>query len=153
MRFRRATMRAFGAEIIHVTQQEGMEGARDMAEAMQARGVGVVLDQFGNADNPRAHYEGTGPEIWRDTQGQVTHFVASMGTTGTIMGVSQYLKEQNPDIQIIGVQPDGESSIPGIRCWPQAYLPKISDRARVDRILRLPNGACWTVLAYWREAA
>ncbi len=134
---RRATMRAFGAEIIHVTQQEGMEGARDMAEAMQARGEGVVLDQFGNADNPRAHYEGTGPEIWRDTQGQVTHFVASMGTTGTIMGVSQYLKEQNPDIQIIGVQPDGESSIPGIRCWPQAYLPKIYDRARVDRILEV----------------
>ncbi|MEN8720246.1 MAG: cysteine synthase CysM [Oceanococcaceae bacterium] len=134
---RRAAMKAFGAEIILVSKDEGMEGARDLAEAMQARGDGIVLDQFGNADNPRAHYEGTGPEIWRDTAGKVTHFVASMGTTGTIMGVSRYLKEQNPAIQIIGVQPDGESSIPGIRCWPEAYLPRIYDRQRIDAILEV----------------
>jgi cysteine synthase B len=134
---RRAAMKAFGAEIILVSQDEGMEGARDLAEAMQERGEGRVLDQFGNPDNPRAHYEGTGPEIWRDTAGEVTHFVASMGTTGTIMGVSRFLKEKNPDIQIIGVQPDGESSIPGIRCWPEAYLPTIYERPRVDRILEV----------------
>ncbi|MBI2994316.1 MAG: cysteine synthase CysM [Gammaproteobacteria bacterium] len=132
---RRAAMRAFGAEIILVTKQEGMEGARDLAEKMQQEGKGRVLDQFANPDNPRSHYEGTGPEIWRDTAGCVTHFVSSMGTTGTIMGVSRYLKEQNPAIQIVGVQPAGDENIPGIRRWPPAYLPKIFDRRRVDRII------------------
>lgn len=132
---RRQTMKAFGAEIILVSQEEGMEGARDLADAMEAEGKGKVLNQFANPDNPRAHYEGTGPEIWRDTQGTVTHFVSSMGTTGTIMGVSSYLKEQNPDIQIVGVQPDGESSIPGIRRWPKEYLPSIFDAARVDQTI------------------
>jgi len=132
---RRAAMQAFGAEIIDVTKEEGMEGARDLAERMRDEGKGHVLDQFANPDNPRAHIEGTGPEIWRDTQGKVTHFVSSMGTTGTIMGVSKYLKEQNPEINIIGVQPAGEESIPGIRRWPEAYLPKIFQRQRVDRII------------------
>lgn len=132
---RRATMKAFGAEIVLVSRDEGMEGARDLADRMQREGKGKVLDQFANADNPRAHYEGTGPEIWRDTQGTVTHFVSAMGTTGTIMGVSRYLKEQNPAIQIIGVQPEGETSIPGIRRWPEAYLPKIYQKQRVDRIM------------------
>ncbi len=132
---RRQTMKAFGAEIILVSQEEGMEGARDLADAMEAEGKGKVLNQFANPDNPRAHYEGTGPEIWRDTQGTVTHFVSSMGTTGTIMGVSSFLKEQNPDIQIVGVQPDGESSIPGIRRWPKEYLPSIFDAARVDQTI------------------
>lgn len=132
---RRAAMKAFGAEIVLVTQEQGMEGARDMAEQMEAAGRGRVLDQFANPDNPLAHYEGTGPEIWRDTAGSITHFVSSMGTTGTIMGVSQYLKEQDESIQIIGVQPAGDDAIPGIRRWPEAYLPKIFDRARVDRIL------------------
>ncbi|ANB02905.1 cysteine synthase CysM [Ectothiorhodospira sp. BSL-9] len=132
---RRATMKAFGAEIILVTKGEGMEGARDLAQQMQAEGKGRVLDQFANADNPRAHYETTGPELWRDTQGQITHFVSSMGTTGTIMGVSRYLKEQNPNIQIIGVQPTEGSSIPGIRRWPEAYLPRIFDPAAVDRVI------------------
>lgn len=132
---RRAVMKAFGAEIILVTQEEGMEGARDLASAMAARGEGSVLDQFSNPDNPRAHYQGTGPEIWRDTKGTVTHFVSSMGTTGTIMGVSQYLKERNPAIQIIGVQPGEGAQIPGIRRWPEAYLPKVYDPSRVDRII------------------
>jgi len=132
---RRAAMQAFGAEIIDVTKEEGMEGARDLAERMRDEGKGHVLDQFANPDNPRAHIEGTGPEIWRDTQSKVTHFVSSMGTTGTIMGVSKYLKEQNPEINIIGVQPAGEESIPGIRRWPEAYLPKIFQRQRVDRII------------------
>jgi len=130
---RRASMKAYGAEIILVTREEGMEGARDLAQAMQAEGRGRVLDQFANPDNPLAHYEGTGPEIWRDTRGTVTHFVSAMGTTGTIMGVSQYLKEQDPNVQIVGVQPTEGSSIPGIRRWPQAYLPRIFDAARVDR--------------------
>jgi S-sulfo-L-cysteine synthase (O-acetyl-L-serine-dependent) len=134
---RRAVMKAFGAEIVLVTQKQGMEGARDLAEQMERDGKGRVLNQFSNPDNPRAHYEGTGPEIWRDTQGRITHFVSSMGTTGTIMGCSRYFKEQNPRIQIVGVQPDGESSIPGIRKWPEAYLPKIFDRARVDRIIEV----------------
>jgi len=134
---RRAVMKAFGAEIVLVTQQQGMEGARDLALKMQAEGRGRVLDQFANPDNPRSHYEGTGPEIWRDTGGALTHFVSSMGTTGTIMGCSRFLKEKNPKVQIIGVQPDGESSIPGIRKWPEAYLPKIFDRARVDRIIEV----------------
>jgi len=133
---RRASMRAFGANLISVSQADGgMELARDMATEMHAKGEGVVLDQFANDDNWNAHYHSTGPEIWRDTDGQVTHFVSSMGTTGTIMGVSKYLKEQNPDIQIVGVQPEGESQIPGIRRWPIEYLPKIFDAKRVDRTL------------------
>jgi S-sulfo-L-cysteine synthase (O-acetyl-L-serine-dependent) len=132
---RRAAMTAFGAEIIPVTRAEGMEGARDLAEQMQREGKGRVLDQFANPDNPRSHYEGTGPEIWRDTDGKVTHFVSAMGTTGTIMGVSRYLKGQNPDIQIIGVQPAGDENIPGIRRWPEAYLPKIFNRDQVDKII------------------
>ena len=132
---RRATMKAFGAEIISTPAKGSMEAAIDLARAMEARGEGRVLDQFANPDNPLAHYEGTGPEIWRDTQGGVTHFVSSMGTTGTIMGTSQYLKEMNPAVQIIGVQPEGESKIPGIRRWPQEYLPKIYDASRVDRIM------------------
>jgi S-sulfo-L-cysteine synthase (O-acetyl-L-serine-dependent) len=134
---RRAVMKAFGAEIILVTQQQGMEGARDLALKMQAEGRGRVLDQFANPDNPRAHYEGTAPEIWRDTGGAITHFVSSMGTTGTIMGCSRFFKEKDPAIQVIGVQPDGESSIPGIRKWPEPYLPKIFDRARVDRVIEV----------------
>ncbi len=134
---RRQAMKAFGAEFVLVTKEEGMEGARDLAEKMQREGKGKVLDQFANPDNPRAHYEGTGPEIWRDTGGKITHFVSSMGTTGTIMGCSRFFKEKNPDIQIIGVQPDGESSIPGIRKWPEAYLPKIFERPRVDRVIEV----------------
>jgi cysteine synthase B len=132
---RRAAMYAFGAEIILVSKEAGMEGARDLAEQMQREGKGRVLDQFANPDNPRAHYEGTGPEIWRDTNGKVTHFVSAMGTTGTIMGVSKFLKEKNPEIQIVGVQPEGEESIPGIRRWPEAYLPKIYNRSQVDQII------------------
>ena len=135
---RRASIRAFGAEIISVPQaQGGMELARDTALKMQADGEGRVLDQFSNPDNWNAHYESTGPEIWRDTNGQVTHFISSMGTTGTIMGVSRYLKEQSPEVEIIGVQPEGESQIPGIRRWPQAYLPKIFEAERVDRTLEV----------------
>ncbi len=134
---RRAVMKAFGAELILVTKEQGIEGARDLALQMQKDGKGRVLDQFGNPDNPRAHYEGTGPEIWQGTQGKITHFVSSMGTTGTIMGCSRYLKEQNPQVQIIGVQPDGESSIPGIRKWPEAYLPTIFDAKRVDRVIEV----------------
>jgi cysteine synthase B len=132
---RKQAMSAYGAQLVEVTQEEGMEGARDLAMAMQARGEGVVLDQFGNPDNPHAHLSGTGPEIWRQTSGSVTHFVSSMGTTGTIMGCSAYLKQQNPAIQIIGLQPVEGSSIPGIRRWPQAYLPAIYDSARVDRVI------------------
>ncbi len=132
---RRAAMRAYGADIMLVTKQEGMEGARDLAERMQHEGRGKVLDQFANQDNPRAHYETTGPEIWRDTNGRVTHFVSAMGTTGTIMGTSRFLKEKNPAVQIVGVQPAGDESIPGIRRWPEAYLPRIFDRSRVDRII------------------
>lgn len=132
---RKQAMSAYGAELIEVSQEAGMEGARDLALQMQADGVGRVLDQFGNPDNPLAHYRGTGPEIWRQTAGSVTHFISSMGTTGTIMGVSAYLKEQNPAIQIIGLQPLEGSSIPGIRRWPEAYLPKIFDAARVDRVM------------------
>jgi cysteine synthase B len=131
---RRQTMRAFGAELVLTPKDGGMESARDVAEKMRNEGRGIILDQFANADNPRAHYEGTGPEIWRDTAGRVTHFVSSMGTTGTIMGVSRYLKEQNPAICIIGCQPEPGSQIPGIRKWPEAYLPKIFDRSRVDRV-------------------
>lgn len=132
---RRASMSAYGAELISVSKEEGMEGARDLAEAMQARGEGIVLDQFGNADNPLAHYETTGPEIWQDSHGKITHFVSSMGTTGTIMGTGRYLKEQNPNIEIIGLQPLEGSAIPGIRRWPEAYLPKIFHREEVDRVI------------------
>jgi cysteine synthase B len=132
---RKQAMRAFGAELIEVSGEEGMEGARDLAHAMRDAGDGVVLDQFANPDNPLAHYRGTGPEIWEQTGGEVSHFVSSMGTTGTIMGVSAYLKTQNPDIQIIGLQPSEGASIPGIRRWPEAYLPKIFEPARVDRIM------------------
>jgi cysteine synthase B len=132
---RKLAMTAYGAELIEVTQQQGMESARDLAAEMERAGKGVVLDQFGNADNPMAHYTGTGPEIWQQTGGNITHFVSSMGTTGTIMGTSRYLKEQNPDIQIVGLQPQDGAAIPGIRRWPEAYLPKIFDRSRVDRII------------------
>ncbi len=132
---RKAAMTAYGAELIEVTKEEGMEGARDLAQAMQARGEGKVLDQFANPDNPVAHYKGTGPEIWRQTNGTVTHFVSSMGTTGTIMGTSRYLKEVNPNIQIVGLQPCEGSAIPGIRRWPEAYLPSIFERPRVDLVL------------------
>ncbi|MCB1777543.1 MAG: cysteine synthase CysM [Candidatus Competibacteraceae bacterium] len=132
---RRAAMKAYGAELILVSQEAGMEGARDLAMRMQQEGKGRVLDQFANPDNPLAHYQTTGPEIWRDTQGQITHFVSAMGTTGTIMGVSRYLKKQNPAVQIIGVQPTEGSSIAGIRRWPPEYLPKIFDPARVDRLM------------------
>ena len=132
---RRASMKAYGAEIILTPSQGSMEAAIDLARAMEARGEGKILDQFSNPDNPDAHYRSTGPEIWNDTQGTVTHFVSSMGTTGTIMGTSRYLKEQNPNIQIVGVQPEGDSKIPGIRRWPEAYLPKICDFSRIDRIL------------------
>jgi S-sulfo-L-cysteine synthase (O-acetyl-L-serine-dependent) len=131
---RRQTMSAFGAEIVLTPKAGGMETARDVAERMRDDGKGIILDQFANPDNPLSHYEGTGPEIWRDTGGRITHFVSSMGTTGTIMGVSRYLKEQNPAIVIIGCQPDEGSQIPGIRKWPEAYMPKIFDRKRVDRI-------------------
>lgn len=130
-----ASMKAYGAEIILTPAAGSMEGAIDLARKMEANGEGRILDQFANPDNPRAHYEGTGPEIWRDTQGEITHFVSSMGTTGTIMGTSMFLKEKNPNIQIIGVQPEGESKIPGIRRWPKAYLPKIYQEDRVDRII------------------
>ncbi|MCU1750027.1 cysteine synthase CysM [Pseudomonas sp. 6D_7.1_Bac1] len=132
---RKAAMTAYGAELILVTQEEGMEGARDLAERMQAEGRGKVLDQFANGDNPEAHYTGTGPEIWRQTQGTITHFISSMGTTGTIMGVSRYLKEQSSTVQIVGLQPMEGSAIPGIRRWPQEYLPKIYQAERVDRIV------------------
>jgi cysteine synthase B len=131
---RRQTMRAFGAEIVLTPKAGGMEGARDLAEKMRDEGKGVILDQFANPDNPLAHYESTGPEIWRDTAGTITHFVSSMGTTGTIMGVSRFLKEQNPKIQVIGCEPTEGSQIPGIRKWPEAYLPRIYERARVDQI-------------------
>ncbi len=131
---RKLVMAAYGAELIEVTPEQGMEGARDLALAMQQQGKGKVLDQFGNLDNPVAHYEGTGPEIWRQTEGRVTHFVSSMGTTGTIMGVSRYLKEQNSAIEIIGLQPAEGAAIPGIRRWPKAYLPAIFDETRVDRV-------------------
>lgn len=131
---RRQSMAAYGAQIILTPKSGGMEYARDMAEQMQRDGQGIILDQFGNPDNPRAHYETTGPEIWRDTNGRITHFVSAMGTTGTIMGVSRYLKEQNEAIRIVGAQPEEGSSIPGIRKWPEAYLPKIFDRSRVDQV-------------------
>ncbi len=138
---RRQSMAAYGAEIILTPKAGGMEYARDLADQMQKEGKGKILDQFANPDNPRAHYETTGPEIWRDTDGRVTHFVSAMGTTGTIMGVSQYLKEKNPDICIIGAQPEEGSQIPGIRKWPEAYLPKIFDRSRVDQVENVSQAA------------
>ena len=134
---RRQTMAAFGAKFVLTSEQMGMEGARDVAENMQARGEGVILDQFSNTDNPLAHYDNTGREIWEETEGRITHFVSSMGTTGTIMGVSRYLKSKNPKIEIIGCQPTDGSQIPGIRKWPEAYLPKIFDRSRVDRVMEV----------------
>jgi cysteine synthase B len=132
---RRQSMKAYGAELVLTPKDGSMELARDVAMKLQAEGEGIVLDQFGNSDNPLAHYESTGPEIWRDTEGKVTHFVSSMGTTGTIMGTSRYLKEQNPNIQIIGVQPEEGAQIPGIRKWPEEYLPKIYDAKRVDTLM------------------
>jgi cysteine synthase B len=132
---RRASMSAYGAQLILVTEEQGMEGARDLAQRMAREGRGKVLDQFANPDNPQAHYLHTGPEIWRDTQGTVTHFVSSMGTTGTIMGVSRFLKEQNPAVTIVGLQPQEGSRIPGIRRWPQQYLPSIFDASRVDEVM------------------
>ncbi|WP_428610283.1 cysteine synthase CysM [Sedimenticola sp.] len=132
---RRASMRAYGAKLILVTEEEGMEGARDLAQQMEQQGQGKVLDQFSNTDNPLAHSEGTGPEIWEQTGGEITHFVSAMGTTGTIMGVSHYLKGVNPAIEIVGVQPAEGASIPGIRRWPEAYIPKIFDKQWVDRML------------------
>ena len=137
---RRQTMRAFGAELVLTPKDGGMELARDVAEKMRDEGRGIILDQFANADNPQAHFEGTGPEIWRETEGRVTHFVSSMGTTGTIMGVSRFLKEQNPAVCIVGCQPEQGSQIPGIRKWPEAYLPKIFDRSRVDRVESVSQG-------------
>ncbi|WP_276489011.1 cysteine synthase CysM [Ectopseudomonas mendocina] len=132
---RKWAMTAYGAELILVSKEEGMEGARDLAERLQAEGRGKVLDQFANGDNPEAHYNGTGPEIWRQTGGTITHFISSMGTTGTIMGTSRYLKEQNPAIQIVGLQPQEGSAIPGIRRWPEEYLPKIYQAERVDQVM------------------
>ncbi len=132
---RRASMHAYGAEIILTPKEGSMEAAIDLSRKMEAEGVGIVLDQFSNPDNPLAHYEGTGPEIWRDTDKSITHFVSAMGTTGTIMGTSRFLKEQNADIQIVGVQPSEGSSIPGIRRWPEEYLPKIYEASRVDQII------------------
>lgn len=132
---RRQSMRAYGAELVLTPKDGSMELARDVALKMQAEGEGVVLDQFGNMDNPLAHYESTGPEIWRDTEGKITHFVSSMGTTGTIMGVSRFLKEQNPGVQIVGVQPEEGAQIPGIRKWPMEYMPKIFEAKRVDELI------------------
>jgi len=134
---RKASMAAYGAELILVSREESMEGARDLAKQMQAEGRGKVLDQFANQDNPRAHYHGTGPEIWEQTQGKITHFVSSMGTTGTIVGTSKFLKEQNPEIQVIGLQPEEGASIPGIRRWPEAYLPDIFDDSNIDRVVNM----------------
>ncbi|WP_269914900.1 cysteine synthase CysM [Acinetobacter sp. HY1485] len=136
---RKDAMQAYGAELIEVTQAQGMEGARDLALKMQSEGKGLVLNQFGNPDNVEAHYLTTGPEIWQQTQGKITHFVSSMGTTGTIMGVSKYLKEQNPNIQIVGLQPEEGASIAGIRRWPKEYLPTIFDASRVDRTIDIPQ--------------
>ena len=142
---RRQSMAAYGAEIILTPLKGGMELARDLAEQMQREGKGVILDQFGNPDNPVAHYETTGPEIWRDTEGRVTHFVSAMGTTGTIMGTSRYLKEQNSAIEIVGAQPEAGSRIPGIRKWPEAYMPTIFDRSRVDRVENVSQAAAETM--------
>ena len=149
---RRAVMKAFGAEIILTPEKGSMEAAIDLSREMEADKKGIVLDQFSNQDNPLSHYEGTGPEIWRDTHGKITHFVSSMGTTGTIMGTSRYLKEQNPEIQIVGVQPIEGAQIPGIRRWPKEYLPRIYDETRVDRIIDVEQGeAEETTIALGRE--
>ncbi|MBO1519555.1 cysteine synthase CysM [Oceanisphaera pacifica] len=149
---RKASMLAYGAELILVSKQAGMEGARDLADKMAADGKGVILDQFNNADNPEAHYLTTGPEIWQQTQGRLTHFVSSMGTTGTIMGVSRYLKKQSEDIQIVGLQPCEGSNIPGIRRWPEAYLPGIFEQSRVDQVLDISEDeAVATMLRLARE--
>ena len=137
---RKRTMRAYGAELILTPKSGGMEGARDLAEKMVREGKGRMLDQFANPDNPLSHYETTGPEIWRDTEGKITHFVSSMGTTGTIMGCSRFFKEKNPEIEIIGCQPEQGAQIPGIRKWPEAYLPKIYDKLRVDRLESVGQG-------------
>ena len=137
---RRQTMRAYGAQLVLTPRDGGMELARDVAEKMQGEGRGIILDQFANMDNPLAHYEGTGPEIWQQTQGRVTHFVSSMGTTGTIMGVSRYLKEQNPAVCVVGCQPEAGSQIPGIRKWPEEYLPRIFERSRIDRTESVAQG-------------
>jgi cysteine synthase B len=134
---RRQTMAAFGAQFVLTPEKGGMELARDTAERMRDAGEGVILDQFANPDNPLSHYTGTGPEIWRDTQGTITHFVATMGTTGTIMGCSRFFKEKNPRIQVIGVQPGPGAQVPGIRKWPEEYMPKIFDRTRVDRVIEV----------------
>lgn len=142
---RRQSMAAYGAQIILTPQAGGMETARDLAEQMQNEGKGLILDQFANPDNPLAHYEATGPEIWRDTEGRVTHFVSAMGTTGTIMGVSRFLKEQNPAVQVLGVQPEEGSQIPGIRKWPEAYLPKIYDKSRVDSLVYVSQHSAETM--------
>jgi cysteine synthase B len=141
---RRASMQAYGAELVLVSQEEGMEGARDLAQRMEQDGRGKVLDQFSNPDNPLAHYETTGPEIWRDTGGRLTHFVSAMGTTGTIMGTSRFLKERNPEIRIVGVQPAEGAKIPGIRRWPEAYLPRIFDPSRVDTEMDVTQEAAET---------
>lgn len=138
---RKAGMLAYGAELILVTKELGMEGARDLAKKMQAEGRGKVLDQFSNTDNPKAHYEGTGPEIWKQTQGQITHFISSMGTTGTIVGTSRFLKEQNPQIKVIGLQPEDGAAIPGIRRWPEAYRPKIFSASNIDEVSNISQVA------------
>ena len=143
---RRDAMAAYGAELVLVSKAQGMEGARDLALEMQSRGEGIVLDQFSNQDNPMAHYQGTGPELWRQTDGEITHFVSSMGTTGTIMGVSRYLKEQNPEVRIVGLQPEDGASIPGIRRWPAAYLPKIFDETRVDEVIDIDQESAETTM-------
>ncbi len=143
---RKSAMRAYGAELILVTKEQGMEGARDLALQMQSAGKGIVLDQFNNPDNPAAHYASTGPEIWQQTAGSVTHFVSSMGTTGTIMGVSRYLKQQNANVQIIGLQPAEGASIPGIRRWPEAYLPGFFDKSRVDQIIDITQDDALTAM-------
>ncbi|MGP3789232.1 cysteine synthase CysM [Pseudomonas sp. B392_1p] len=143
---RKSAMSAYGAQLILVTKEEGMEGARDLALSMQAAGKGKVLDQFANGDNPEAHYLSTGPEIWQQTQGNITHFISSMGTTGTIMGVSRYLKEQNPAVQIVGLQPMEGSAIPGIRRWPEEYLPKVFEPSRVDRVVDMAQSEAEDVM-------
>lgn len=149
---RRVVMKAFGAEIILTPEEGSMEAAIDLSREMESDKKGIVLDQFSNEDNPLSHYEGTGPEIWRDTHGKITHFVSSMGTTGTIMGASRYFKEQDPEIQIVGVQPADGARIPGIRRWPKEYLPRIYDEARVDRIIDIDqNEAEETTIALGRE--
>jgi cysteine synthase B len=145
---RKSAMSAYGAELVMVSREEGMEGARDLAEGMEKEGRGIVLDQFANPDNPQSHYEGTAPEIMRQTNGEITHFISSMGTTGTIMGVSRYFKENKPEVEIVGLQPAEGTAIPGIRRWPEAYLPKIYDKSRVDRIIEVhPDDAELTMRA------